>query len=101
MTKIYVFELFCNIGVPINEGLLKRLFLLSYGMMQSKTVNISMINDEISLSESGCKNENSQYNYFMKLFQIGDFNLRSYNKGLFQIHRIAFLWWRKRCKNPN
>jgi hypothetical protein len=73
MTKLYFCKLFSNIGVPLDENTIKRLLLLSFGIAQSKTVNIARVNDEISLTESGCKSEDSQYNYLLKTFQTGNY----------------------------
>ena len=76
MTKLHFIELFSKIskiGFYVSEGELKRLLLLSFGISQSKTVNISLVNDEILLEESGCKSLGSQYNYLLKLFQRGNY----------------------------
>ena len=73
MTKIYFFGIFKGSSQFLSEEELKRLLLVSFGISQSKTVNISRVNDEIQPIESGSKNLNSQYNYLLKLFQSGDY----------------------------
>ncbi len=55
MTKSHFIEVFSKITFYVSEGELKRLLLLSFGISQSKTVNISLVNDKILLEESGCK----------------------------------------------
>ena len=56
MTKVHFIELFSGICINISEDQLKRLLLISFGISQSKTVNISRVNDEILLEESESKN---------------------------------------------
>ena len=73
MTKIYIFETLEGSTQFLSEECLKRLLLVCFGISQSKTVNMSRVNDEIQLVESGCKNLNSQYNYLLKLFQTGHY----------------------------
>lgn len=50
---------------------LRRLLLMCYGICQSKSVNISRIDQEINSDTSGCK-LTAQYKWLMKLFQTGD-----------------------------
>ena len=66
MTKVHFYKLISNIGSFINSQELERLSLLVFGILQSRTVNISIVNDHISLEETGCKNIESQYKYLLK-----------------------------------
>ena len=73
MTKIAFFSLINGVGSFISEKQLKQLVILTYGIIQSKTVNISIVSDNVPLSETGCKNVESQYKYLLKPFQRGDY----------------------------
>ena len=73
MTKIGLFSIIGEIGSFINEEQLRQLVFLTYGIIQSKTVNISCVNDNVPLTETGCKNIQSQYKYLLKPFQRGDY----------------------------
>lgn len=88
MTKIYKFfknnREFCY----ISENDLQRLLALSYGICQSKTVNISSINDEITSSISGRQTSSSQYNWLVGAFQTG--NIRPLLQQVFTLIVGAF-----------
>ena len=73
MTKVVFFSIIKGVGSFISEKQLAQLVILTYGIIQSKTVNISIVNDNIPLSETGCKNLDSQYKYLLKPFQRGDY----------------------------
>ena len=73
MTKVVFFSIIKGVGNFISEKQLAQLVILTYGIIQSKTVNISIVNDNIPLSETGCKNLDSQYKYLLKPFQRGDY----------------------------
>ena len=73
MTKLHFFKLFGNTGTYLSPKQIDRLLLLAFGISQSKSVNMSYVNDAILLSESGCKNESSQYKHLLKVFQTGDY----------------------------
>ena len=73
MTKVAFFSIIKGVGNFISEKQLAQLVILTYGIIQSKTVNISIVNDNIPLSETGCKNLDSQYKYLLKPFQRGDY----------------------------
>jgi Transposase DDE domain len=88
MTKVHFIELFSGICINISEDQLKRLLLISFGISQSKTVNISRVNDEILLEESGSKTLGSQYNYLLKAFQTG--NYEGFIRSCFQFLVIHF-----------
>ena len=72
MTKVVFFSIIKGVGSFISDKQLEQLVILTYGIIQSKTVNISIVNDNIPLSETGCKNLDSQYKYLLKPFQRGD-----------------------------
>jgi len=55
----------------LNEFELKRLLVLSFGILRAKTVNLSEVNDEIDFEQSGRSTWDSQYNYVLKTFQTG------------------------------
>jgi hypothetical protein len=74
MAKLQFFNLFGNSGTYLSAEQIKRILILAFGISQSKSVNISYVNDVILLSESGCKNEDSQYNWLLKLFQTGNYD---------------------------
>ena len=73
MTKVAFFSIIKGVGNFISNKQLEQLVILTYGIIQSKTVNISIVNDNIPLSETGCKNLDSQYKYLLKPFQRGDY----------------------------
>jgi hypothetical protein len=73
MAKLQFFKLFGNTGAYLSTKQIERLLLLAFGISQSKSVNISYVNDHILPSESGCKNEESQYNNLLKVFQTGNY----------------------------
>ena len=73
MTKLHFFNLFGNTGAYLSSKQIDRLLLLAFGISQSKSVNMAYINDAILLTESGCKNDASQYKHLLKVFQTGDF----------------------------
>jgi len=72
MTKIAEILLFGKFPFYINELELRRLLVLSFGILRAKTVNMSAVNDEILLCESGRKSKSSQYNYLLNIFQSGN-----------------------------
>jgi Transposase DDE domain len=73
MTKVYFFNLLCNSATPLSEVQIKKILILAFGISQSKTVNLNTTNDTILISESGCKNSESQYNWLLSLFQTGNY----------------------------
>ena len=72
MTKVYNFFRINNNFQYISENNIQRLLVLSYGICQSKTVNISAINDEIDASISGRTTRASQYKWLIEAFQTGN-----------------------------
>ena len=62
-----------NTGAYLSPKQIDRLLLLAFGISQSKSINMSYVNDAILVSESGCKNESSQYKHLLKVFQTGDY----------------------------
>jgi hypothetical protein len=72
VTKVYQFFQINNRYCYISASDFKRILLLSYGICQGKTVNISHINNEIPTSISGCKTEDAQYKWLIQAFQIGN-----------------------------
>ena len=96
MTKVHFYKLISNIGSFINSQELERLSLLVFGILQSRTVNISIVNDHISLEETGCKNIESQYKFLLKPFQTGDYE--GFIKTCFRILVIHFYGGEERIK---
>lgn len=72
MTKIAEILIFGKFPFYINELALRRLLVLSFGILRAKTVNMSSVNEEILLCESGRKSKSSQYNYLLNIFQSGN-----------------------------
>jgi len=72
MTKIAEILIFGKFPFYINELALRRLLVLSFGIFRAKTVNMSAVNEEILLCESGRKSKSSQYNYLLNIFQSGN-----------------------------
>jgi Transposase DDE domain len=73
VTKVYFFNLLCNSATALSEVQIKKILILAFGISQSKTVNLNTTNDTILISESGCKNSKSQYNWLLSLFQTGNY----------------------------
>ncbi len=74
MTKLHFFSFLCSGGGYLSTRDIERLLILAFGISQSKSVNISAVNDHILQSESGCKSEGSQYVWLLKPFQTGNFD---------------------------
>ncbi len=72
MAKIIEVIVFGKYLYFLKESELKRLLVLSFGILRAQTVNISLVNDQIPLEESGRLSRASQYNYLLKTFQTGN-----------------------------
>lgn len=72
MTKILEVIVFGKYLYFLNKNELKRLLVLSFGILRAQTVNISLVNDQVPLEESGRSSTASQYNYLLKTFQTGN-----------------------------
>lgn len=72
----------------LNEVELKRLMVLSFGILRAGTVNISQVNDKVPLEESGRSSMESQYNYLLKPFQTG--NVEGVIRQVFNILVVLF-----------
>jgi Transposase DDE domain len=74
MAKLHFFNFLGSTGCYLSSVQAERLILLAFGISQSKSVNMSLVNDQILQDESGCKNEDSQYNWLLKTFQTGNYD---------------------------
>jgi transposase len=71
MAKIYrIYDKYKGF-LYISYSDLERILLISYGICQAKSVNMSSVNSEISSADSG-KKESGQYKWLMSAFQTGD-----------------------------
>lgn len=73
MAKLHFFNFLGSSGAYLSVRQIEHLLILAFGISQSKSVNISVVNDHILQSESGCKNDNSQYAWLLKFFQTGNY----------------------------
>ena len=73
MAKLHFFRFLGNGGGYLSAPQIERLLILAFGISQSKSVNMSVVNDHILQSESGCKTEESQYVWLLKAFQTGHY----------------------------
>ena len=73
MTKLHFIKLVANRGLYLSEKEIERIAILAFGISQSKSVNISKVNDRILEIESGCKSKESQYKCLLKPFQTGNY----------------------------
>jgi hypothetical protein len=73
MAKLQFFNFLGRGGCYLSPVQIERLLILAFGISQSKSVNLSAVNDHILQSESGCKTENSQYVWLLKTFQTGNY----------------------------
>jgi len=72
MAKILEIFAFGKYLFFLNEVELKRLLILSFGILRAGTVNLRAVTDEIDFEQSGRSTWDSQYNYVLKTFQTGD-----------------------------
>ena len=96
MTKIVEVFAFGQYLYFLDEIRLKRLLILSFGILRSKTVNISLVNDEIPLDQSGRKSSQSQYNYLLGVFQTG--NVQGAIRQIFNLLVVLFYSSEKELK---
>jgi hypothetical protein len=73
MTKLHFIKLVANRGLYLSEKEIARIAILAFGISQSKSVNISKVNDRILGIESGCSSKESQYKNLLKPFQTGNY----------------------------
>lgn len=73
MAKLQFFKFLGSSGAYLSTEQIRRLLILAFGISQSKSVNLSYVNDHITTAESGCKNEDSQYVWLLKTFQTGNY----------------------------
>ena len=88
MTKILQVFAFGKQLYFLTENELKRLLVLSFGILKAKTVNISQVNEVIPLEESGRSSSDSQYNYLLKTFQT--WNVEGTVRQIFNILVVLF-----------
>ncbi len=88
MAKIIEVIVFGKYLYFLKESELKRLLVLSFGILRAQTVNISLVNDQIPLEESGRLSRASQYNYLLKTFQTG--NVEKTIRQVFNILVVLF-----------
>jgi hypothetical protein len=72
MAKLQLFNLFGNINQYLSTEQIKKILIIAFGISQSRSVNMNEVNAKILTAESGCKNEQSQYVWLLKLFQTGN-----------------------------
>ena len=72
MAKILEIFAFGKYLFFLNKVELKRLLVLSFGILRAGTVNLRAVTDEIDFEQSGRSTWDSQYNYVLKTFQTGD-----------------------------
>lgn len=88
MAKILEIFAFGKYLFFLNEIELKRLLVLSFGILSAGTVNLRAVTDEIDFEQSGRSTWDSQYNYVLKTFQTG--NVEKVIQQVFNILVILF-----------
>jgi hypothetical protein len=88
VAKLDFFNQFGSINHYLSHDQIKKILILAFGISQSRSVNMNDVNAQILPSESGCKNEGSQYVWLLKLFQTG--NYEKIIQNCFQVIVIYF-----------
>jgi Transposase DDE domain len=73
MAKLQLFNLLGSINDYLSTDQIKKILIIAFGISQSRSVNMNEVNAKILTTESGCKNETSQYVWLLKLFQTGNY----------------------------